>query len=152
MNTEHHNADQDNGQPPRHSDVSFEPADINTHTVLLYLFYLALAVAATFLISIYIFRFTTKMAVESDRGLPPMRQGVAASLPPEPRLQGVPGHTTDPQEDLREKVAADEAANNQLKWVDQQAGIAQIPVDEAMKIIVAKGLPAVSTPPAGKKR
>jgi hypothetical protein len=67
-------------------------------------------------------------------------------------LQGVPGHTTDPQQDLRNKLAADEAANEKLGWIDQQAGIAQIPVEEAMKIIVTKGLPAMPAPPGEKKK
>ncbi len=152
MSTEHHNADQNNGQPPIHPDVKFEPADINTRTILLYLFYLALAVAGTFFISIYIFRFMTEMAAKSDTALPPMRQGVEATLPPEPRLQGVPGHTNDAQEDLREKISADQAANERLGWIDQQSGIAQIPVEDAMKLLVSKGLPGASAPPTGNKR
>lgn len=151
MSTEHHDAGQPGGQPPRHSDVTFEPADINTRTILLYLLYLAVAVAATFFVSIYIFRFTTDMVAKSDTAPPPVRRGLEPTLPPEPRLQGVPGHTTDPQQDLRDKISADQAANEKLGWMDQQAGIAQIPVEDAMKIIVAKGLPVVAVPP-GKKR
>jgi hypothetical protein len=67
-------------------------------------------------------------------------------------LQGVPGHETDAQLDLRLKQAADEAANEKLDWINKQAGIAQIPVDEAMKIIVSKGLPSVAAPAAEKKK
>ena len=73
-------------------------------------------------------------------------------MPPEPRLQGVPGHTNDAQLDLRDKREAYEAANEKYGWTDQQGGIAQIPVEEAMKIIVSKGLPAVPAPAAEKKR
>jgi hypothetical protein len=152
MSTEHHNAGQTDGQPPRNSDVTFEPSDINTRTIVLYLFYLALAVAATFIISIYIFRFTTDMAADSDRLPPPVRQGAGPTLPPEPRLQGMPGHPDDPQQDLRNKIRADQAANETLGWIDKQSGIAQIPVEDAMKLIVSKGLPADSAPPTGKKR
>jgi hypothetical protein len=61
-------------------------------------------------------------------------------------LQGMPGHLTDPQHDMRTKVEADNKANNDLAWVDKNAGIAQIPVKDAMKIIVEKGLPAISAP------
>ena len=56
----------------------------------------------------------------------------------------MPGHTEDPQADLRDKRAADEAANETTGWIDQNAGIAQIPVSEAMKIIAEKGLPGAS--------
>jgi hypothetical protein len=73
-------------------------------------------------------------------------------MPPEPMLQGVPGHTNDPQQDLRNMVQDDREANNKLGWIDKPAGIAQIPVDEAMKIIVSKGLPAVPAPAGEKKK
>ena len=53
---------------------------------------------------------------------------------------------TDPQLDMRTKVEADTKANNELGWADKNAGIAQIPVKDAMKIIVEKGLPAISAP------
>ena len=152
MSTEHHNTVRSGDQPPTHSDVSFEPADINARTILRYMVYLALAVAAAFLISIFVFRSLTKMAVESETPQASIHQGIGPTMPPEPRLQGVPGHTTDPQQDLRNKLAADEAANEKLEWIDKQAGVAQIPVDEAMKIIVTKGLPAVPESPAEKKK
>jgi hypothetical protein len=73
------------------------------------------------------------------------------SLPPEPRLQGVPGHTADPQQDLRDKVAGDVAANESIGWVDKANGIAKIPVSEAMKIIAEKGAAASSSPAASAK-
>ena len=72
-------------------------------------------------------------------------------MPPEPRLQGMPGHLTDPQQDLRDKLKADNDANKKLSWVDEKSGIAQIPVQDAMQLIVEKGLPAVTPPPAEKK-
>jgi hypothetical protein len=64
-------------------------------------------------------------------------------------LQGVPGHSSDPQTDLRLKIESDTEANEKYGWIDQNAGIAQIPVQDAMKIIAEKGLPGA--PPAEKK-
>jgi len=52
---------------------------------------------------------------------------------------------------MREKLEADMKANEELGWVDQQAGIARIPVSDAMKLIVEKGLPAVPATPGEKK-
>jgi hypothetical protein len=49
------------------------------------------------------------------------------------------------------KREQDEAANETTGWIDQSAGIAQIPVSDAMKIIVEKGMPSVSAAPAEKK-
>jgi hypothetical protein len=152
MSTEHHNTGQPGDPPPTNTDVAFESSDINTRTILAYLFYLALSVAAAFLVSVYVFRFTTSLAVDSRTPPPPVRNGVGPTVPSAPYLQGVPYSPDDPQLDLRNKRVADEAANEKYGWINQQAGIAQIPVDEAMKIIVAKGLPAVPAPAAEKKK
>ena len=152
MSSEDHNTAHAAGGEPVHDDVNFESSDINTRSILLSLLYLGIAVVITFAVTILIFRFTSTRAERSDSQLPPSHQGVGATLPPEPRLQGVPGHVNDPQQDLRNKIAADEKAVNTYGWVDQQAGIARIPVDEAMKIIVSKGLPVTPAPAAEKKK
>jgi hypothetical protein len=152
MSTEHHNPGQASGQPPTHADIAFESSDIDTRTILAYMFYLALSVVAAFIVSVFVFRISTKFSVDSRTPPPPVRQGVGPTMPPEPRLQGVPGHTTDPQLDLRKKREADKEANEKLDWINKQAGIAQIPVEEAMKIIVTKGSPAVPAPAAEKKK
>jgi hypothetical protein len=132
------------GELPRNNDVAYEPADVHPATIYWYLGALAVAVVLSYVICIFVLRVTTKIAVDYDTPPPAIREHMGASydaLPPEPRLQGVPGHTEDPQADLRAKRAADEAANDTTGWVDQSAGIAQIPVSEAMKIIAEKGLP-----------
>jgi hypothetical protein len=150
MSTEHHNTGQPGDQPPTNADVAFESSDIDTRTILSYLLYLALSVAAAFIASVLVFKVTSKLAADSDTPMAPVHQGVGATMPPEPMLQGIPGHTTDPQLDMRQKLEQDEAANEKIDWINKQAGIAQIPVDEAMKIIVTKGLPTV--PAAEKKK
>ena len=152
MSTEHHDTGQPDDQSPTNADVAFESRDIDTRTILSYLLYLAISVAAAFIVSVFVFKFTSKMAADSDTPMAPVHQGIGATMPPEPMLQGIPGHTSDPQLDLREKRETDEAANEKLDWINKQAGIAQIPVDEAMKIIVSKGLPSVAAPAVEKKK
>jgi hypothetical protein len=152
MSSEHPDVLHGNGNLPVNKDVDFEPKDINTRTILKYLFALAVAVAGTFAITILIFRFTSKLAEDSDRPVPAIREGVGQALPPEPMLQGIPGNTTDPQEDLREKISADTKANDQLGWADRSAGIAEIPVEDAMKIIVSRGLAPEAVPATEKKK
>ncbi|HYL64049.1 MAG TPA: hypothetical protein VE077_15650 [Candidatus Methylomirabilis sp.] len=152
MSTEHHKAERGGGQPLRHSDVSFEAQDINARTILKYLLGLAVCVILAFAVSVYVFKFATGAAVGSESQLTPSHRNIGPTMPPEPRLQGVPGHTNDPQLDLRIKMQQDTEANERLVYVDKQAGIAQIPVEDAMRIIVSKGLPAVPTPVAEKKR
>jgi hypothetical protein len=56
---------------------------------------------------------------------------------PGPRLQH---HTSD---DMREFRAREDAALKSYGWADRKAGIAQIPLEEAMKIVARDGLPKV---------
>jgi hypothetical protein len=151
MSTESHNT----GQPPRHTDVSFEERDIKAGSIYRYLLALGVATAAALVICIYILRLTTNFMASSDTAPPPSREALGKNfrtMPPEPRLQGIPGHETDPQQDLRDKVKIDTAANERFDWIDRNSGIAQIPVKDAMKIVAEKGLPGISAPPAEKKK
>jgi len=146
---------QNTGQEPRHTDVSFEERDVNARTIYGYLFALGLAVVAALLICIYILRFTLNYAASTDTPPPPSREALGKDfreLPPEPRLQGVPGHESDPQADLRRKIQEDSEANEKLEWIDKSSGVAQIPVKDAMKIIAEKGLAAAPAPPVEKKK
>jgi len=151
MSTDSHNQGHDAGEP-RHTNVAFEGRDIEARSIYGYLLALGLATAAALLICVYILRFTLNFAASSQAPPPPSREAHQRELPPEPRLQGVPGHTTDPQQDWRDKLKADTEANQKFEWIDKSSGIAQIPVKEAMKVIAEKGLPDVYAPPAGKKK
>jgi hypothetical protein len=141
---------------PVHSTVTFEPRDINIGTIARYLVYLAITIALALVICVPILKVLTSMSEEHDTPMPPVRAAMERKamedrmMPPEPRLQGVPGHETDPQADMRQKVEADTAANNTYGWVDKDKGIAQIPVADAMKIIAEKG--AVPAAPAQEKK
>jgi hypothetical protein len=152
MSTEIHKTSHSAGQLPQHDDVSFESSDVQTKSILAYFTYLAITVIATFAICVFIFRYATNFAAQSDTPPVPVHQGIAPTMPPEPRLQGILGHETDAQQDLRNKVKEDTAANEKLGWIDEKAGIAQIPVKDAMKIVAEKGLPVVAPAPAEKKK
>jgi hypothetical protein len=157
MSTEKHDSGQGNGDAPFHKTVTFEPRDINAGTVAKQLIYLGLTILIALAICVPVLKVLTGMAAENDTPMAPVRAEMGASerermsLPPEPRLQGVPGHTADAQQDMRDKVAADTAANESVGWVDKANGIAKIPVSEAMKIIAEKSAAASSSPAASAK-
>lgn len=155
MSTESHNSAHHSGALPENDTVAFESRDVKARTIYVYLAVLAVAVVLSYVASVFVLRITTKIAADSDTPPPAVRAEMGKdylTMPPEPRLQGVPGHGTDPQYDLREKLREDNEANEKAGWIDQTNGIAQIPVQDAMKIIAEKGLPAVSTPPAEKTK
>ena len=152
--SEHQKPAETSGGEPRHSDVSFEERDIKISAMYWSLVVLASFTAVALIICVFVFHFTTHLAASSDAPPPPSREAFGKdyqALPPEPRLQGVPGHPSDPQKDLRNKRAADIAENEKLQWLDKNAGIAQIPVEDAMKIVAEKGLPSFSPSSPEKK-
>jgi hypothetical protein len=154
MSTESQSEGQYTGKEPVHTDVSFEERDIEVRVIYKYLFLLGLATLASLVICVFVLRFTTRLAASTDTPPPPSREALGSdfqTLPPEPRLQGVPGHITDPQQDLRDKLKADAEANEKFGWIDKDSGIAQIPVKDAMDLIAEKGLPVSPAPPVEKK-
>jgi hypothetical protein len=56
--------------------------------------------------------------------------------PPAPALEAESGESLDPY------MARENAALSQYRWVDRQNGIAAIPIDRAIDIVAAQGLPA----------
>jgi hypothetical protein len=134
-----------------HQDVAFEARDVRVSPILKFLMYLGISIVISYFVALGIYRGLRRFWAESYPQPIPSRVEAGPTMPPEPRLQGMPGHQNDPQQDLRDKLKADIEANNTLEWVDEKAGIAEIPVSDAMQLIVEKGLPAIATPPAEKK-
>lgn len=64
-----------------------------------------------------------------------------AIQPPEPRLQ------VDPAKDLQEVRATQEAQLNSYGWVNKNAGIIHMPIDQAMQIIAEQGVPTRAPTP-----
>jgi hypothetical protein len=65
-------------------------------------------------------------------------------LPPEPRLQGAPGHEIHPVEELNSMRAAEESILTSYAWVSQASGTARIPIEQAIKMLAERGLPSRS--------
>jgi hypothetical protein len=66
----------------------------------------------------------------------PLSAGTQDRLPPEPRLQ------TNPRQDLADLRAHEDAVLGTYGWIDKDAGVVRIPIDEAMKLTVERGLPS----------
>lgn len=70
--------------------------------------------------------------------LPGLAPQPTVQLPPEPRLESVPGQT------LQELRAAQQQQLETYRWVDRQGGTAQIPIEQAIDLLSQRGLPARS--------
>ena len=122
-----------------------EETDVNVRAILG--FGVVLIVAAVLINGIVWLLFGFFSSREAARLAPryPMAAGLADQLPPEPRLQ------TNPRDDLRQLRDHEEAVLNGYAWVNKPAGVVRIPIDEAMKLTIRRGLPARPASGAGQK-
>ncbi len=135
-------------KPPReankaiHLDVAYEKRDVEVSRILILGVALALTLVAAGAVVWWSFHALSAAQARSEPPPSPLRVGIPRQLPPEPRLQGAPGHETPAPEELKELEDSANAVLNSYGWVDQKAGIARIPIDEAMKRLAARGLGA----------
>jgi hypothetical protein len=78
-------------------------------------------------------------------GRPP-GQGVVTPSVPAPNMSPEPDLQVASSRDYQEMRAAEEAQLHSYRWVDQEAGIAAIPIKRAMEILAGRGLPAQKSP------
>ena len=112
-----------------------EESDVNVRAILGFGAAL-LAVAVTAQIFLYwLVGFYDRQAERRDTRVFPLAAEQQEQPPPEPRLQ------SDPQREMRDLRAHEQDILKGYGWVNKDAGIARIPIDEAMKIVVQRGLP-----------
>jgi hypothetical protein len=89
-------------------------------------------------IHLFVWLLVLFFAARDTRGVMrefPLAAGQQSRVPPGPRLQ------TNPRQDLRDLRSAEDSVLTGYGWVDKNAGIARIPIGEAMKLTVERGLP-----------
>ena len=119
-----------------HPIVHHETSDVNIGGIFGFAFGLLMTGVAIHLFVWWLFLLF--VAREAPRVMPdfPLAAGQESRVPPEPRLQ------INPRQDLRDLRSAEDTMLTGYGWVDKNAGIARIPIGEAMKLMVERGLPA----------
>jgi hypothetical protein len=74
-------------------------------------------------------------------------RGPAANTPPHPFQAPAPLLQPAPQPDRGAYFADKRRLLDSYGWVDRQAGVARIPLDEAMKLLAARGVAAARPAP-----
>ena len=140
-----------------------EQADPKLAPILRFAAILALFSLVTFYAMYRMFASEMSERSASDAPLPPLAE--RRQIPPEPRLQSLPGvqlpetSTSAPMigESLPSGVQPfmsasfpefDRRQRDELSsygWIDRQAGIVHIPIDAAMELVLKKGLPSAKT-------
>jgi hypothetical protein len=115
--------------------VHHETTDVNFRAILAFGGgMIVVGVGISFLVWLLFGYFTSR---EAQRVPPeyPLAVSQGERVPPEPRLQ------TAPREDLRDLRASEDAVLDSYGWVDKNAGIVRIPIDEAIRLTLERGLP-----------
>lgn len=115
---------------PRH-----EESDVNIRAIFGFGAGLATALIAVSLIVWLLFVYMDRREARQTAPAYPLAGGQEIRLPPEPRLQKTP------REDLRAFRAREDDLLSRYHWADKQAGIVRIPIEEAMKLTLQRGLP-----------
>jgi hypothetical protein len=132
--------------------VTFEAKDIRSRQVIGWGIALIVTLLASQCLVWLTFRSMQTGVAKSEPAVSPLRVGMPPQLPPEPRLQGAPGHPMTGPQDLQTSIRDANGQLNSYGWVDQSSGIAHIPIQQAMDSIVQSGLPSVPpVPVAGSK-
>jgi hypothetical protein len=115
--------------------LGHEKSDVNIAAIFGFAFGLFMTGVAIYFVVWLLFAFFA--AREAGRVMPvfPLAAGQESRVPPEPRLQ------TNPRQDLRDLRSAEDMVLTSYGWVDKNAGVARIPIREAMKLTVQRGLP-----------
>ncbi len=116
--------------------IHHETSDANVNAVFAFGLGLMLAgIIILFLVWLLFGYFSSRAARSATRQFP-LAAEQQNRLPPEPRLQ------TNPKQDLIDLRAGENATLTTYGWVDKAGGVVRIPIGEAMRLTVERGLPS----------
>jgi hypothetical protein len=123
---------------PVDASAGYEKRDVNIRGLFQFAFWMAVVLVVT-LVGMRLTFDTYKKDQPLGPTASPMVKPTDRMLPPSPRLQVLP------HQELADYCAAEQQEVNTYAWVSQPAGVVRIPVDRAMELILARGLPARSS-------
>jgi hypothetical protein len=124
----------------RNDDVSHEVSDVNTKPIYKFGFWMIVIVVGTAILMWLFFDMLSSREAKNDPAKPVL-ENTTSRLAPEPRLQLSPGHEIHPLNEMAELYAQQNAWLKGYGWADKGNGMVRIPISEAKKLLLAKGLP-----------
>lgn len=116
-------------------EVVHEESDVNVSAILRYGIGLFVIAAIVHLFLWWLLGVYEGQHERAQTQVYPMAAGQQNRLPPSPRLQD------NPQQELQDLRAKQKALLEGYGWVNKEAGVARIPIEEAMRIVVERGVP-----------
>jgi len=139
--TAHHSADAEyEATPP---GASYEHTDAHVPVIVKFLFWVTVSTVIVHLGLGFAYDVMIRQANarEVQHIRYPLAQGREQQLPPVPRLQA------DPQDDMSRFRLEEDSLLQSYGWQNREAGTVRIPIEDAMRLSVERGL--VSGPPPG---
>ncbi|HEY3043754.1 MAG TPA: hypothetical protein VGJ39_07000 [Vicinamibacterales bacterium] len=116
--------------------IHHETSDANVNAVFAFGLALMLGGALILFLVWLLFGYLTSREARSAVREFPLAAEQQNRLPPEPRLQ------INPKQDMIDLRAKEDAILNTYGWVDKTGGVVRIPIGEAMRLTVERGLPS----------
>ena len=123
-----------------HAGIHHEESDANIVAVFGFGAGLMVVAAIVLLLMFVLFRYFEGREAARVPPAYPLAISSESRVPPEPRLQ------TDPRQDLSDLRAREDDLLRSYSWVDRNAGVVRIPIDEAIKLTLERGLPSRQVP------
>jgi hypothetical protein len=121
-------------------DVVHEESDVNVAAILRYGLGLAVVALVAHVFLWWLLGVYGRQNERAQTQVYPMAAGQQDRRPPLPRLQD------NPQQELQQLREKQKALLDGYGWVNKEAGVARIPIEEAMKLVVERGLPTREIP------
>jgi hypothetical protein len=120
-------------------EVVHEESDVNVSAIIRYGIGL-LVIAAVLHVFLWWLQGTySRQNQRAQTQVYPLAAGQQDRLPPSPRFQ------ENPQQELQDLRAKQKAQLEGYGWVNKEAGVARIPIEDAMKMVVERGVPTRET-------
>ena len=116
-------------------EVVHEESDVNVSAIIRY--GIGLLVIAV-LLHVFLWWLQSTYTRRNERAqtqVYPLAAGQQDRLPPSPRFQ------QNPQQELQDLRAQQQALLEGYGWVSKETGVARIPIEDAMKMVVERGVP-----------
>ncbi len=115
---------------PDNVEVVHEESDVNVGAIIRYGVGLLVVALVAHVFLWWLFGVYERQNQRAQTQAYPMAAGQQNRLPPSPRFQ------ENPQQELQELRAKQKALLEGYGWVNKEAGIARIPIEDAMKIVI----------------
>ena len=117
-------------------EVVHEESDVNVSAIIRFGIGLLVIGAVIHLFLWWLQGTYSRQSERAQTQVYPLAAGQQDRLPPSPRFQD------NPQQELQDLHTKQKALLEGYGWVSKDAGVARIPIEDAMKIVVERGVPA----------